>query len=65
MRITPLAVYLHKITDVELFSKLAIEEIMLTHIDPTVQIAGVAYCLAIASLIRLKGDRKQALEIVK
>eukprot|EP00831_Metopus_contortus_P063509 TRINITY_DN56024_c0_g1_i1.p2 TRINITY_DN56024_c0_g1~~TRINITY_DN56024_c0_g1_i1.p2 ORF type:complete len:113 (+),score=18.82 TRINITY_DN56024_c0_g1_i1:221-559(+) len=59
MRITPLAVWAHKLSDDELFEAVFIDT-SLTHCNKVALTATAAYCLCIKYLIQTKGDRRTA-----
>lgn len=64
MKITPLAIWAHRLQDEDL-DKAVRAEVSLTHPNERVQEACVCYCLCIKNLIKNKGDRKGAIEAIK
>lgn len=65
MRITPLAVFLHRVEDMDTFVRAVRSEVSLTHREILIQHAAVAYCLAIKMLIQNPGKRELAYETAK
>ena len=63
MRITPLAVWAHRLNDTDL-EKAVKEEVTLTHPNELAQNACVCYCLCIKYLI-LDGDGPKAIDLTK
>lgn len=64
MRISPLAVYLSKITKENVLENIVQAEVSMTHANQCVIDAAIAYCIAVRHLINT-GDRKGAYEAAR
>lgn len=64
MRITPLAIWAHKLSDDDLNTAVR-AEVTLTHPNEVAQRACVCYCLCIKYLIKEKGDGLKSIQMVK
>lgn len=65
MRITPLAVYLHKLDSMKQFVEIVSSEVTMTHFHEVIRESGVCYCLAIKHLINHPGEREAAYGVAK
>lgn len=60
MRISPMAVWAHKLDDMNDFISAIKLEVSLSHANQTIQEAGVIYCLAIRFALRFECSREEA-----